>query len=227
MSSSQTPFLRLEKVSKSYQSGPKRLVVLNQFDMVLREGELLALMGASGSGKTTLLHLIAGLDQVDSGRIHLGEQELTSLKSKGWDEVRQRAMGYVFQFNQLLPEFTALENIMLPGLVANHSEPETRKRAQNLLDRMALLERADHLPSQLSGGEQQRIAIARALINRPKLLLADEPTGSLDVEAGRRVFDLLSELQRDLKISCLVVTHNPVLANLCARIHSLNREDSC
>ncbi len=215
------PFLKLEHVSKSYRSGSKRLQVIRQFDLELARGEFLAIVGRSGSGKTTLLNLIGGLDRVDEGKIYLGGEELTRLGEKGWDRVRQREIGFVFQFNQLLPEFSALENVMLPGLLTGQDPDALREKACDLLKRMEMAKRSDHRPAQLSGGEQQRVAVARALINDPKLLLADEPTGSLDLESGQRVFNMLLELQKELKISCLVVTHNRALADLCARIQPI------
>ncbi len=218
------PFLKLEKISKTFVSGSKRLEVLRQFDLELEQGEMVALVGRSGSGKTTLLNIIAGLDRSDSGCVHLADRDLTNLKPEEWDHVRQRDIGIVFQFNQLLPEFTALENVVLPGLLTGVDERDVFKQARHLLERMEMAPRTEHLPAQLSGGEQQRVAMARALINGPRLLLADEPTGSLDLQSGEKVFQLLSDLQADLKISCLVVTHNPALANLCARIHTIGEK---
>lgn len=213
--------LKLEKVSKSYMSGSKQLHVLRQIDLYLDSGEFMAIVGRSGSGKTTLLNCIAGLDRINSGSMLLDGVALNGLSDKGWDQVRRDQVGFVFQFNNLLPEFTALENVQLPGLLKSSEQRALHEKACYLLAMMGLSERMDHLPNQLSGGEQQRVAIARALINDPKLLLADEPTGSLDIESGQKVFNLLLQLQKDLKISCLVVTHNPALAALCARIHRL------
>lgn len=218
-----SPLLQLDRVTKTFQSGPKRLQVLRQIDLILQPGEFLAITGASGSGKTTLLNMIAGLDRIDSGHIYLEERELTGQSTADWDRTRCEDMGFIFQFNQLLPEFTALENVMLPGLLSGRGQDDLMDQARELLDRMGMSERMDHAPARLSGGEQQRVAIARALINRPKLLLADEPTGSLDWDTGRRVFDHLLELQEVLGIACLVVTHNPELAALCARIQSLDQ----
>lgn len=216
------PLLQLKAVSKTYQSGSKRLHVLRQIDLSIDQGEMVAIVGRSGSGKTTLLNCIAGLDQIDEGQIILDGNRLNELPSEEWDAVRRDQIGIVFQFNNLLPEFTALENVMLPGMLASPATDELQKRARELLSHMGMGERLDHLPRELSGGEQQRVAIARALINRPRLLLADEPTGSLDLESGQVVFDLLLSLQKAFKISCLVVTHNPGLADLCARIHKLD-----
>ena len=217
------PFLlELHGVSKTYLSGSKRLEVLRHIDLKLGSSEMMAVVGSSGSGKTTLLNTIAGLDKPDEGSIKLDGRELTLLNSADWDIVRQRDIGFVFQFHQLLPEFTALENVMLPGYVVGTQRAALERQARDLLGRMGMGARLDHLPSQLSGGEQQRTAIARALINQPRLILADEPTGSLDQTSGLRVFDLLLELQQEMEISCLVVTHNPVLAKMCARIHVLD-----
>jgi len=216
-------FLRLKDVNKSYRSGPKTVEVLCDLNLTLGKGEFLAITGCSGSGKTTLLNLIAGLDRVDSGQILLEDEDLTQISQEAWVQVRQRELGVIFQFNQLLPEFTALENVMLPGMLRKGPAQDLQHRACDLLGRMGMQDRVDHLPQQLSGGEQQRVAIARALINGPRLLLADEPTGSLDVDSGKRVFDMLMGLQREFGISCMMVTHNPNLANMCDRIHAIDR----
>lgn len=213
--------LKLSRVSKSYLSGSKRLDVICDLDLDLAKGEFLAVVGRSGCGKTTLLNLIAGMDRVDSGRIFLLDAELTTLDAKGWDRVRQTHIGFIFQSNQLLPEFTAVENAMLPGLIARQPEEKIRVQARELLTRVGLHHRLDHKPAQLSGGEQQRVAIARALLNGPDLILADEPTGSLDLDSGQDIFNILKELQRDLGLACVLVTHNPELARCCDRIFSL------
>lgn len=217
------PFLELKNLSKNYQNGTRKIAVLENFSMELNRGEFLAIMGCSGSGKTTLLNLIAGLDKVDEGSIFLDGEDLTLARDERWIRIRQKNIGLVFQFNQLLPEFTAQENVMLPGMLRSTAKPELASRACDLLVRMGLQDRLDHLPQQLSGGEQQRVAIARALINQPQLLLADEPTGSLDVESGSQVFDLLLGLQKEFGISCIMVTHNPILAKMCDRIRSIER----
>lgn len=217
------PFLEIQGLTKHFDSGGRTLTVLDDFDLNLARGEFLAIAGPSGSGKTTLLNLIAGLDRPDSGTIVLEERELTALNDKSWDQVRQSDIGFVFQFNQLLPEFSALENVMLPGMLRGRPEVELKNRAHELLSHMGMAERASHRPAQLSGGERQRTAIARALINQPKILLADEPTGSLDQATGKQVFSLLLGLQKQLNISCLLVTHNPDLADLCDRIHGIEK----
>lgn len=216
-------FLQLQGVCKSYRSGPKTVTVLNDIHLHVERGEFLAIMGCSGSGKTTLLNVIAGLDQVDEGQIYLDGVDLTTLKDEALVEIRQKKLGFVFQFNQLLPEFTALENVTLPGMLTGRARKTLNDRARDLLVRMGLRDRMDHLPQEMSGGEQQRVAIARALINEPQLLLADEPTGSLDVESGTDVFGLLQGLQKEFGIACLMVTHNPMLANMCDRIHAIDR----
>ncbi len=216
-------FLEIQGLSKHFDSGGRRLTVLDDFSLSLARGEFLAIAGPSGSGKTTLLNLIAGLDRPDRGTIHLEERELTALDDKSWDQVRQSDIGFVFQFNQLLPEFSALENVMLPGMLKGRGQVELKNQAHELLSHMGMAERANHRPAQLSGGERQRTAIARALINQPKILLADEPTGSLDQTTGTQVFSLLLGLQKQLNISCLLVTHNPALADLCDRIHGIEK----
>ncbi|CAM2007280.1 ABC transporter ATP-binding protein [Acanthopleuribacter pedis] len=216
-------FLEIRGLTKHFQSGERKLKVLDSFDLDLAAGEFLAIAGPSGSGKTTLLNLIAGLDRPDGGRISLAGRDLTALNDKEWDKVRQSDIGFVFQFNQLLPEFTALENVMLPGMLKKHHALELKQQAYDLLEHMGMQDRIGHRPAQLSGGERQRTAIARALINQPKILLADEPTGSLDQGTGEQVFSLLMGLQKQFNISCLLVTHNPALANLCDRIHGIEK----
>jgi len=215
-------YLQLTGVEKRFRSGSKWLRVLRHFDLSVQRGEFLAIMGRSGSGKTTLLNCIAGLDRIDGGSIRLDGEELTAMSDAGWDRVRQTEIGMVFQFNQLLPEFTALENVMLPGLLIHKDRAALENKARDLLDRMGMIDRADHRPAQLSGGEQQRAAIARALINDPKLVLADEPTGSLDLDSGMKVFDLLLGLQRELSLTCVAATHNPGLADMCDRMRRID-----
>jgi ABC-type lipoprotein export system ATPase subunit len=217
------PLLKIEGLRKTYRSGSEDLVIIDHFDLEVQAGEMLALVGRSGSGKTTLLNLIAGLDRADAGAIFFEGKDLCQQDDHDWISWRQQHLGFVFQFNQLLHEFTALENVMLPGLLRDGDRGALKKKAQELLDRLGIGPRAHHFPSQLSGGEQQRTAIARALFNDPRLVLADEPTGSLDLESGQQVFDLLVGLQKDLGFSCLVVTHNPGLADLCDRIRAIDQ----
>lgn len=217
------PLLKIEGLCKTYQSGTQTLTIIDDFNLEVARGEILALVGRSGSGKTTLLNLIAGLDRPDRGAILFEGTDLCRQNDHAWIKWRQEQLGFVFQFNQLLHEFTALENVMLPGMLRDGNRAQLKEKAQELLDKLGIGPRAHHFPAQLSGGEQQRTAIARALINDPRLVLADEPTGSLDLESGQQVFDLLVGLQKDLGFSCLVVTHNPGLANLCDRIRAIDQ----
>ncbi|MCI4397227.1 MAG: ABC transporter ATP-binding protein [Acidobacteria bacterium] len=202
---------------KSYRSGTATLPVLRGVDLSLAKGEVVALTGPSGVGKSTLLHLIAGLDRPDAGSVVVAGQEVTRLQGGGLDRYRNRTMGIVYQFHFLLPEFTALENVLLPALVA-HSEKEGLKRAKELLAEAGLSDRERHFPSQLSGGEQQRVALARALINDPPVLLADEPTGNLDEKTATSVSALLFGLAARRGLAVLMATHNTGLAAACHRI---------
>ncbi len=213
--------LQLDAIHKSYWNGQADVQVLHSLTMQVAPGELLAVVGRSGSGKTTLLNLIGGLDRADSGRMLYQNDDVSGWSPESWDRYRQHQIGYIFQFNQLLPEFNALENAMIKGIIAGWSIQKAEQRASQLLGRLGLNHRLDHRPSQLSGGEQQRVAIARALMTEPNLILADEPTGNLDVESGQRIFDVLRELQAERAIACLLVTHNPELASRCDRILAL------
>ena len=208
-------------VAKSYRDGARAVEVLHQVDLEVRPGERLAIVGPSGSGKSTLLHLLGGLDRPDHGEIEIGGTALAGLPPERLAAFRNRTIGFVFQFHQLLADFTALENVMLPGRIAGLPAREVGGRARSLLERVGLAERAGHFPSQLSGGEQQRAALCRALLLEPPLLLADEPTGSLDPESGSTVVDLLEELQRGRGTTAVVVTHNPAVAARCDRILTL------
>lgn len=217
--------LTIQGLSKSYLSGSTRLHVLRDLDLDLGHTEFLAVVGRSGSGKTTLLNLIAGLDRPDTGHIFLQGKDLCGVSGHHWDRVRQTQIGVIFQFNQLLPEFSAQENVMMPGLISGMDDQEAAARAQDLLRRVGLEERTHHRPAQLSGGEQQRVAIARALLHSPKLVLADEPTGNLDAQSSQRIFLLMRELQAEKGVSFMLVTHNQELAHRCDRIISLNVAD--
>jgi lipoprotein-releasing system ATP-binding protein len=208
-------------VDKSYRDGARAVEVLHGIDLEVRAGERLAIVGPSGSGKSTLLHLLGGLDRPDRGEIEIGGTALAGLSAERLAAFRNRTIGFVFQFHQLLADFTALENVMLPGRIAGQPAREVAGRARDLLERVGLAERADHFPSQLSGGEQQRAALCRALLLEPPLLLADEPTGSLDPESGSTVVELLEELQRGRGTTAIVVTHNPAVAARCDRILTL------
>jgi len=208
--------LRLEGVQQCFLSGAERLHILKGVDLAIAKAEVVALTGPSGVGKSTLLHIIAGLDRPDSGLVRIGSQDVTSLKGGEMDRFRRRTVGLVYQFHFLLPEFTALENVMMPAVIAGE-QGSARKRAEALLGEVGLENRTAHTPGKLSGGEQQRVAIARALMNGPELLLADEPTGNLDEETASQVFGLLMRLKESHALTVLLATHNPLLASACSR----------
>ena len=217
--------LKLEAIKKSYGEGANRLEVLTGAALKVQAGEMVALVGASGSGKTTLLQIAGGLDLPDAGTVHWQNQRIDSLSDTDRTLLRGSTLGFVFQFHHLLPEFTALENVMLPQLLAGQNPEEARARANDLLARLDVQVRAHHLPSQLSGGQQQRVAIARALANRPSVLLADEPTGNLDPNTADDVFALLLELAREEGLAALIATHNHGLAR---RLHrAVTMEEGC
>ena len=206
------PLYRLSGVGKSYHTGEDELVIFRDLDLEVPEGDSLAIVGASGSGKSTLLHLMGALDRPDSGSISFAGQDIGGMDAAGQAEFRNSSIGFVFQFHHLLPEFSALENIAMPGLIAGMARDESLERAQALLARVGLSARAQSRPSALSGGERQRVAIARALMRSPKALLADEPTGNLDESNGEQICDLLTELNQDPGMTLIVVTHNLELA---------------
>jgi lipoprotein-releasing system ATP-binding protein len=197
-------------VAKSYPSGEDVLEVLTATDLEIRAGERIAVLGASGIGKSTLLHLLGGLDHPDAGSIAFRGRALDSMSEGELATYRNHEVGFVFQFFQLLPEFTALENVMMPLLVGREREG-VRERAHDLLEQVGLQARSHHYPSQLSGGERQRVAIARALVRGPSLVLADEPTGNLDVDTGLRVMEVFARLQRERGAAIVMATHNPAL----------------
>ncbi len=192
--------------------------MLRGVDLDLEPGELTAIVGPSGSGKSTLLHLLGGLDVADAGEIEVAGRRLDRLTAAELAVFRNRTIGFVFQFQELLPDFTAVENVMMPGRIAGHDLAGLERRATALLAEVEMEQRQHGFPSQLSGGERQRVALCRALLLEPPLLLADEPTGNLDPESGERVFDLLIRLQKRRGTTALVVTHNPELAGRCARL---------
>ncbi len=206
------------RVCKSYLDADRRVEVLRGADLSAEAGEMVAVVGPSGSGKSTLLHLLGALDTVDSGEIEIGGQQLANLSRRRLARFRNRTIGFVFQFHRLLPDFDALENVMMPGRIAGLDPSLVSNRARRLLVEVGLEDRLDHFPNQLSGGERQRVAICRALSMEPPLLLADEPTGNLDPESAAQVFDLLLDLQRRHRTTTVLVTHNPALAARCARI---------
>jgi len=209
-------------LEKSYRDGAARVRVLAGVDLSLAAGERVAIVGPSGCGKSTLLHLLGTLDRPDAGTVSIGGRRVDRLSARALARFRNRTIGFVFQFHQLLPDFDALENVMMPARVAGHSAAEAARRAEPLLAQVGMAERLDHFPSQLSGGERQRVAICRALVMAPALLLADEPTGNLDPASAEQVFQLLLRLQAEHGTTAVVVTHNPVLARRCGRVLGLD-----
>jgi lipoprotein-releasing system ATP-binding protein len=211
-------FVSAHGIVKSYTVGGASLVVLRDLDLDVEAGEMVAIVGASGVGKSTLLHVVGGLDRVDRGTMTIGGAELTSLPDAAVVAFRNRQVGFVFQFHHLLPEFSALENTEMPMRIARLPLGEARARAQELLERVGLAERLTHRPGMLSGGEQQRVAVARALVMRPSLLLADEPTGDLDEQTADSLHALLRDMHRAYGLTSIIATHNPRLAARCDRI---------
>ena len=204
--------LRAEGLGKTYAEGKLRTHVFDGLDLRVAAGETVAIVGASGAGKSTLLHLLGGLDTPTAGEVYVAGQKMSALSDAARGRLRNRALGFVYQFHHLLPEFSAVENIMLPQLVKGLSRQEARVRALQLLDYMQIGKRGDHRPGELSGGEQQRVAIARAVANAPLVLLADEPTGNLDPATAHYVFDALQALVRQSGLAALIATHNHELA---------------
>lgn len=207
--------LKLENVEKKYSGSVEELHIINNLSFSVEEGEFISILGRSGSGKSTLLNIMGLLDRVEGGKIFIGGQEVDKLSEEERDKIKNQMIGFVFQFHYLLPEFTALENVMLPALLNNFDKKlEMEKRAKELLEKVGLGERENHKPSQLSGGEKQRVAIARALINSPKILLADEPTGNLDEETSEMIFKILKDINKNEKQTIIVVTHSKDLAEI-------------
>jgi lipoprotein-releasing system ATP-binding protein len=211
-------FLEAHGITKSYTAGAGPLVVLRDLDLSVASGEMLAIVCASGVGKSTLLHVLGGLDRVDAGSIAINGIELTMLADGAQVAFRNQHVGFVFQFHHLLPEFSALENAEMPMRIARLRTGEARARAEELLRRVGLGERLTHRPGMLSGGEQQRVAVARALVMRPSVLLADEPTGDLDEQTADSLHALLREMHAAYGLTSVIATHNPRLAAACDRI---------
>ncbi len=210
--------LRLEHVTRSFFQGKEVLHVLNGIDMAIRPGEIVALVGPSGSGKSTLLHIAGLLERPDAGEVWLGGEACGGLGENRRTALRRLHLGFVYQYHHLLPEFSAVENVILPQMIAGTGRAKAHAKALALLDTMGLAARAEHRPGQLSGGEQQRVAICRALANDPKVLLADEPTGNLDPHTSGGVFDELLRLVRTQGVAALIATHNPDLARRMDRV---------
>jgi lipoprotein-releasing system ATP-binding protein len=200
-------------IQKSYG----QLKVLKNVDLRVSKGEIVAIVGASGAGKSTLLHILGTLDAPDQGKVLIHDKDVFAQSSKSLAAFRNASIGFVFQFHNLLPEFTALENVLIPGYIGNKDEKEVRKRGESLLEMLGLSSRRDHKPSELSGGEQQRAAVARALVNSPDLILADEPSGNLDSKNALDLHNLFFQLRKDLDQTFIIVTHNPELSKMADR----------
>jgi len=211
-------FVSVTGLNKGYVVGSQQIHVLRDLDLQVAEGEMLAVVGASGVGKSTLLHLLGGLDRPDSGAIEIAGVGLASMNDAALVEFRNRHVGFVFQFHHLLPEFDAAENVEMPMRIARTPLGDARARASTLLSRVGLAERLGHRPGMLSGGEQQRVAVARALVMNPALLLADEPTGDLDETTAESLHRLLREMHAERKLTSIIATHNPRLAAACDRV---------
>jgi len=216
-----TPLVIARDVRKSFQHMGRKLDVLKGIDLTIDEGELIAIVGPSGAGKSTFLHCMGTLDVPTAGSITLAGEELTKLSGARLADLRNRTIGFVFQFHHLLPEFNALENVMMPGLIQGRPKREMEQKARGLLDEVGLRERELHRPGELSGGEQQRVALARALVLAPKLLLADEPTGNLDSKTSEQIHDLFYAVNKARGTTIVVVTHNLALAASMPRVITL------
>jgi lipoprotein-releasing system ATP-binding protein len=210
--------LKVEDLHKSFRKGPEVIEVLKGIELAAYKAEGIAIVGASGSGKSTMLHLLGGLEKPEKGSIVYGHRDISIMGESEIARFRNRTIGFVFQFHYLLPEFTALENVMVPALLSSPMSDQIVKRSESLLDVVGLTSRMTHKPGELSGGEQQRVAIARSLMMSPEILLADEPTGDLDPETGLKIIELFSNLRKSLAITMIVATHNMELARVMDRV---------
>lgn len=217
--------LKGENIIKTFpaKAGNKRLTVLKNLSIKIEKGSVVSVVGVSGSGKSTLLHILGGLDRPDSGNILWNKQNMYTMKTGDLAAFRNKHLGFVFQFHHLLPEFSAIENVMMPLLIAGMDFDKARARAQEMLERFGIPERAEHRPTELSGGEQQRVAMSRALINSPDLILADEPTGNLDEENTEIMLDMLFALRETDGVSILLITHEKEIAKRTDRVHELKK----
>ncbi len=219
----QAPLLRVEALKKVFRSGETDLVLFENLSFQVQKGEMLAIVGQSGSGKSTLLHILGALDRPSRGAVYCAESQVHSLSDNAAAEFRNREIGYVWQFHYLLPEFTALENVAMPLLTRGQTRVAAEREASSWLREVGLEQRGHHRSGELSGGEQQRLALARALITRPQVLLADEPTGDLDGATAETVFTLLARLHREYQLTSLIATHNLAFARRCHRVLRLDR----
>ncbi len=215
---SEAAMLRCEKLVKHFQEGDYKVEVLNGVDLSVAPGERVAIVGSSGSGKSTLLHLLGGLDTPTSGQVYVHGEALSHMSDAVRGAMRNRSIGFVYQFHHLLPEFTAVENVAMPLLIGGAEPAEAEAKAVELLGKVGLSQRLTHRPSKLSGGERQRAAVARALIHRPAVVLADEPTGNLDAHTGEQVYQLMLELNREMGTSLVLVTHDVKMAERAQRV---------
>ncbi len=214
--------LKAENIHKSYTGKAEPVHVLKGVDIQIGQDDLIAIVGSSGSGKSTMLHIIGGLDRPDEGTIRFREADLARMDDVTLARFRNRNIGFVFQFHHLLPEFTALENVFMPGLIAGRSMNDIRKRAEYLLEETGLGNRMDHRPSELSGGEQQRVAVARALMNEPEIIMADEPTGNLDEANSEKLLSVLMDLRKKEHTAIVLITHDPRIADFTSSVYQLH-----
>jgi lipoprotein-releasing system ATP-binding protein len=217
------PYIRARDLSKVYKSGESDLVVFSDVSLDVHQGEMLALVGESGAGKSTLLHLLGGLDRPSNGKIYYGGTEIAGLADSEQADFRNREIGFVWQIHYLLPEFTAQENVMMPLLIRGVPHAQAASESLARLDEVGLRARSSHRAGELSGGEQQRVVLARALVGKPSVLLADEPTGNLDFRTGEMIFELLAGLHRSHQLTSVLVTHNLAFANRCDRVLNLEK----
>jgi lipoprotein-releasing system ATP-binding protein len=215
---SAAPVIVAESLSKVYGAGPRAVCPFEALDLRVDEGEMVAVVGPSGAGKSSLLHILGGLDRPTAGRVEVARFDITRLSDIDLARFRNKKIGFIFQFHHLLPEFTALENTMMPLLISGMGRRESRSRAVGLLESVGLANRLDHRPGELSGGEAQRVALARALVHRPRVLLADEPTGNLDQRTGESIHGMLQSVHASEGLTSIIVTHNERLAALCDRV---------
>lgn len=218
-----SPLLQGQQLSKVFDDGSGKITVLDNVDFTVNKGEMVAILGASGSGKSTLMHILAGLDRPSSGRVRFMGNDVTTWSASQLARWRNEHLGFVYQFHHLLPEFSALENVAMPLLIAGKSQSQAQQRAAELLERVGLAERRQHRPAQLSGGERQRVAVARAFANEPQLIIADEPTGNLDGEAADAVYQLMLALNAERQTAFVIVTHDEQLAAQLQRVERLTR----